>query len=171
MTTWDEMPAWQFLRDETGTVIRERIHRWRWRTLRNSATGGVRYERGPLTVQWEHGAGQIKLGRLLFIRCAPKHPYQMDAHLADEQLSGLARKSPTTRQVSDALDDHSQGAVRCTMPVFLVRLRALPGVDGIRALRAALKVLLRRHKLKCLSVEIEPAKPKGGDDGRRCEEA
>jgi hypothetical protein len=73
---WDEVAIWQFLRDETGTVIRERIHRWRWRTLRNSATGGVRYKRGPLTVQWEHGAGQIKLGRLLFIRCASKHPYQ-----------------------------------------------------------------------------------------------
>ena len=69
-------PTWQFLRDETGTVIRERIHRWRWRTLRNSTTGGVRYERGPLTVQWEYGAGQVRLGRLLFIRCAPKHPYQ-----------------------------------------------------------------------------------------------
>ena len=61
---------------QNGVVIRERIHRWRWRTLRNSATGGVRYERGPLTVQWEHGAGQVKLGRLLFIRCASKHPYQ-----------------------------------------------------------------------------------------------
>jgi hypothetical protein len=108
MTTWDEMPTWQFLRDETGTVIRERIHRWRWRTLRNSATGGVRYERGPLTVQWEHGAGQIKLGRLLFIRCASKS-LPMDAHLANEQLSGLARKPTTTRQVSDALDNRSEG--------------------------------------------------------------
>jgi hypothetical protein len=67
-------PTWQFLRDESGTVIRERIHRWRWRTLRNSATGGIRYERGPLTVQWEYGAGQVKLGRLLFIWCAPNRP-------------------------------------------------------------------------------------------------
>ena len=79
MTTYgqfSDVPTWQFLRDETGTVIRERIHRWRWRTLRNSVTGGVRHERGPLTIQWEHGAGQIKLGRLLFVRCALKHPYQ-----------------------------------------------------------------------------------------------
>jgi hypothetical protein len=30
------------------------------------------------------------------------------------------------------------------MPVFLVRLRALPGVDGVKALKAALKTLLRR---------------------------
>jgi len=67
--------TYQFLRNEAVVVVRERI-RWRWRTLRNSATGGIRYERGPLTVQWEHGAGQVRLGRLLFIRCAPKHPYQ-----------------------------------------------------------------------------------------------
>jgi len=43
------------------------------------------------------------------------------------------------------------------MPVFLVRLRALPGVDGIRALRSALKVLLRRYGLKCVSIEEETA--------------
>jgi len=33
----------------------------------------------------------------------------VDAHLANEQLSGLARKSPEPEQVSDALDDHSSG--------------------------------------------------------------
>jgi hypothetical protein len=46
------------------------------------------------------------------------------------------------------------------MPVFLVRLCALPGVDGIRALRAALKVLLRRFGLKCVSIEIEKTNPR-----------
>lgn len=93
----------------------------------------------------------------------------MDAHLADEQLSGLARKPPEPRQVSDALDDRSKEASRHTMPVFLVRLRALPGVDGVKALKAALKTLLRRYGLKCLSVEVEPANPKGGSDGRKPE--
>jgi hypothetical protein len=39
--------------------------------------------------------------------------------------------------------------------IFLVRLRALPGVDGVRALRAALKVLLRRFGLRCLSIDVE----------------
>jgi hypothetical protein len=34
-------------------------------------------------------------------------------------------------------------------------LRALPGVNGIQALRAALKVLLRRFGLRCESVEAE----------------
>jgi hypothetical protein len=51
-----------------------------------------------------------------------------------------------------------------------VRLRAPPGVDGVRALRAALKTLLRRYGLKCVSVEV-PANLIGGNDGRRCEEA
>jgi hypothetical protein len=55
------------------------------------------------------------------------------------------------------------------MPVFLVRLRALPGVDGVKALKAALKSLLRKYGLKCLSVEVEPANPKGGSDGRKPE--
>jgi hypothetical protein len=34
-------------------------------------------------------------------------------------------------------------------------LRALPGTDGVRALRAALKTLLRRYGLRCVSVEVE----------------
>jgi hypothetical protein len=41
------------------------------------------------------------------------------------------------------------------MPVFLVRLRPLPGVDAVRALRAALKTLLRKYGLRCESVEEE----------------
>jgi hypothetical protein len=52
------------------------------------------------------------------------------------------------------------------MPVFLVRLRALPGADGVRALRAALKVLLRRFGLKCVSIETETANQIGGENGR-----
>jgi hypothetical protein len=55
--------------------------------------------------------------------------------------------------------------------VFIVRLHALPGVDGVRALRAALKTLLRRYGLKCVSVELENANPEEASDGRRCEEA
>jgi hypothetical protein len=51
------------------------------------------------------------------------------------------------------------------MPVFLVRLCALPGIDGIRALRAALKVLLRKYGLKCVSVEVETANPQEAEHG------
>jgi hypothetical protein len=46
-------------------------------------------------------------------------------------------------------------------PIFLVRLRALPGVDAVQSLRAALKVLLRRFGLQCVSVEEETT---NGDD-------
>jgi hypothetical protein len=47
--------------------------------------------------------------------------------------------------------------------IFVVRLRALPNVNGIWALRAALKVLLRRYGLKCISVEVETASQIGGN--------
>jgi hypothetical protein len=36
--------------------------------------------------------------------------------------------------------------------VFLLKLRALPGVDAIRALRSALKRLLRSYGLRCVSI-------------------
>jgi hypothetical protein len=41
--------------------------------------------------------------------------------------------------------------------VYVVRLRARPGDDGVRELRAILKALLRRHRLKCISVEESAA--------------
>jgi hypothetical protein len=40
-------------------------------------------------------------------------------------------------------------------PVFVLRLRPLPGTDAIRQLRALLKRALRSHGFKCLSVEQE----------------
>ena len=40
-------------------------------------------------------------------------------------------------------------------PIFVLRLRSLRG-DDIRRLRALLKVLLRQHGWRCISVEQEP---------------
>jgi hypothetical protein len=40
-------------------------------------------------------------------------------------------------------------------PVYVVSLRAKPGVDPIRALRGALKVLGRRFGLRAVKVEVE----------------
>ena len=37
-------------------------------------------------------------------------------------------------------------------PIYIVRLRPLPGIDAERALRAALKVLLRRFGLQAVEV-------------------
>lgn len=42
-------------------------------------------------------------------------------------------------------------------PVYILRLTPAPGTDGIKALRLALKVLLRRFGLRCVSVEQEGA--------------
>jgi hypothetical protein len=35
-------------------------------------------------------------------------------------------------------------------PIYAIQLQARPGADGIRALRAMLKVLWRQHQLRCL---------------------
>jgi hypothetical protein len=43
-------------------------------------------------------------------------------------------------------------------PVYRLDLRPEPGVDGILALRRALKALLRSYGLRCLSIEEVPAK-------------
>lgn len=48
---------------------------------------------------------------------------------------------------------------------FIVRLRPLPHVaDPIRALRHALKVLLRRFGLRCVEASEEPAAANGNGD-------
>jgi hypothetical protein len=41
-------------------------------------------------------------------------------------------------------------------PTFRLLLRPEPGVDGERALRALLKLGLRKFRLKCIAVEQEP---------------
>jgi len=40
-------------------------------------------------------------------------------------------------------------------PIYIVRLRALPDIDSVKALRAGLKTLLRRYGLRALSVKTE----------------
>ena len=49
-----------------------------------------------------------------------------------------------------------------TRPVYLLKLRAEPGVDPVRALRAGLKRLLRVHRLRCIGLELRDDL---GDDG------
>ena len=43
-------------------------------------------------------------------------------------------------------------------PIYVVRLRAEPGADGIRSLKAFLKLALRRYRLRCISL-CEERKP------------
>jgi hypothetical protein len=38
-------------------------------------------------------------------------------------------------------------------PVYIIAVTPRPGVDDIRALRWALKAMLRRFGLRCLSIE------------------
>jgi hypothetical protein len=46
-------------------------------------------------------------------------------------------------------------ARRRAQVIFVLRLTALPNVDPIKALRAVLKVMLRRFGLRCTSVSVE----------------
>lgn len=48
---------------------------------------------------------------------------------------------------------------RTDRPTYVLRLQPEPGVVGIRALRAALKVLLRRFGLRCVAIDIDPEDP------------
>jgi hypothetical protein len=45
-------------------------------------------------------------------------------------------------------------------PIYRLRLQPLPRVDAVKALRSALKFLLRRFGLRCLSVEVETSNEK-----------
>jgi hypothetical protein len=40
-------------------------------------------------------------------------------------------------------------------PIFVLRMRPLPGADPEHALRWLLKIALRRFKLRCISIESE----------------
>jgi hypothetical protein len=40
-------------------------------------------------------------------------------------------------------------------PIYLLRLRALPGIDPIKALRFVLKSLLRRYGMQAIEVKEE----------------
>jgi hypothetical protein len=42
-------------------------------------------------------------------------------------------------------------------PLYVVKLRGRSGADNVRDLRWLLKVLLRRHRLKCVDVREEGA--------------
>ena len=64
-------------------------------------------------------------------------------------------------------------------PIYVVRLQAGPDTDGIRALRAGLKALWRRYRLRCIDArEVRPrqTRTKGGTrepgkskgNGERC---
>jgi hypothetical protein len=52
--------------------------------------------------------------------------------------------------------------VKVDRPVYVLKLRPLPGVDAIKALRAVLKSLLRRHGMQALECR-EETKREGAD--------
>ena len=58
---------------------------------------------------------------------------------------------------------HISAPGRAIGPIYAIRLQARPGTDGIRALRAALKVLWRRYQLRCLDAREVKAEDNAGN--------
>jgi len=65
------------------------------------------------------------------------------------------KSSTDTKQQTSISHPHHRQDPR---PTYALTLRAEPGVDAVRALRAVLKNMLRRYGLRCLSAHEE----KGG---------
>jgi hypothetical protein len=55
-------------------------------------------------------------------------------------------------------DDRTTPIPANQRPICVLRLRAEPGIDAVRALRFALKFLLRRLGLKCISIREDTHK-------------
>jgi hypothetical protein len=70
-------------------------------------------------------------------------------------------KSPTKKVTPDRTHESGLQHPQRRPVIFHVKLYALPRVDAVRALRSALKTLLRRHGLRVLSIEIEDGKQGG----------
>ena len=61
----------------------------------------------------------------------------------------------TLDRPGDNSADNTQRELRESLPAFTVRIEGKPGTAGIRALRAILKILLRRHGFRCLDAREE----------------
>jgi hypothetical protein len=57
-------------------------------------------------------------------------------------------------------DQHSSRQQQVARPIYLLRLQSIRG-DDIRHLRWLLKEMLRRHQLKCISIEVEAEAQRG----------
>jgi len=70
------------------------------------------------------------------------------------ELVGNKQRTSIPHQ-TDRQDKFDRDPRGCGRPTFALRLRAEPGVDAVRALRAVLKRMLRTYGLRCLSAHEE----------------
>jgi hypothetical protein len=73
-------------------------------------------------------------------------PVDVIRHALLRDAQGRAASPPRRCAGSD------YGAVMSKLTTFIVTLRALPGSEGIRGLRALLKAALRRHRLRAIDI-------------------
>jgi hypothetical protein len=104
-------------------------------------------------------------------RASPKKPALDQRIVPDGKWSGMYRIRRPDGSLSDmvnltwakdalrSLDERRQSWVSPAegRPVFTIRIRAEPGVDPIRALRALLKVMLRRLALRAVDAHEDDA--------------
>jgi hypothetical protein len=62
------------------------------------------------------------------------------------------------RRAGETVEVSGRAGGRGQQVIFVLRLTPLPGVDAVKALRAALKVLLRRFGLRALSIRDDEAR-------------
>jgi hypothetical protein len=65
-------------------------------------------------------------------------------------IKGQKRRTSTGIPGAGCTPGHISATARATGPIYAIRLQARSGTDGIRVLRAALKVLWRHYQLRCL---------------------
>jgi hypothetical protein len=68
-----------------------------------------------------------------------------------EAPAGVAPGTGAGRRSGEPLLCNTEPAENPASPVYVLRLEPLPGIDGTRALREALKRLRRNHGLRCLA--------------------
>jgi hypothetical protein len=78
-----------------------------------------------------------------------------------QKFAPNTERQTSTSHPNDRQDKVDRGPRPSERPTYALELRAEPGVDAVRALRAVLKNMLRRYGLRCISAYEE--KSGGGE--------
>jgi hypothetical protein len=81
-----------------------------------------------------------------------------------QEKQRLPFKKRAREECGCKITDCTDGPDRRPRPTFILKLRPQPHIDGVRALRQALKFLLRRFGLRAVEVREETLPATKGDD-------
>src|SRR6516164_8115680 len=74
-----------------------------------------------------------------------------DHDSAAQRRSNMECQRRATREPGTLAPTKREASGGNGAPVFMIKLRGRAGADNIKALRAILKALLRRHQVRCIS--------------------